>query len=265
MTPKNWKNFQHYTDRKPTWIKLHRALLDDYQFSCLPLASQALAPRLWLLASEYEDGKITANLDEMSFRLHVQKNDLVEALKPLVNAEFFIDDSGLLADCYQVAIPEKERETETQVETETENRSLRSRSSEIVSRETSSDWPDDFREKFWNAYPRKTAKKPSLDALDRVRRRGKTKFSDVMLGVSRISCADPQFIPHAKTWITQERWQDEASQAPPRAEKPTFQDLMTFGDGKNGTVASEYQGPDEDRDLELLPVLPGGSSYGGHH
>lgn len=118
LTPKNWKEFQHYTDRKPTWIKLHRTLLDDYQFACLPVASRALAPCLWLLASEYKDGEITASLEEMAFRLHMTPDELSDALHPLIKAGFFTVSSGALAGCYQTASPEKERETEKQVETE---------------------------------------------------------------------------------------------------------------------------------------------------
>ena len=49
IRPKNWHSFQHYKDRDPTWIKLHKKLLDDYEFQSLPLASRALAPMLWLL------------------------------------------------------------------------------------------------------------------------------------------------------------------------------------------------------------------------
>ena len=54
ITPRNWARFQHYNTRRPPWIKLHRGLLDDYQFHTLPLASKALAPLLWLLASEHK-------------------------------------------------------------------------------------------------------------------------------------------------------------------------------------------------------------------
>jgi hypothetical protein len=32
---KNWRSFQHYGKRNPPWIKLHRALLDDYAFCAL--------------------------------------------------------------------------------------------------------------------------------------------------------------------------------------------------------------------------------------
>jgi hypothetical protein len=120
LTPKNWATFQHYKDRKPPWIKLHRGLLDDYEFLRLPLASQALAPRIWLLASEYEGGKITASLEEIAFRLHKTESDLREALKPLVSSGFFHDASGMLAERKQEATPEREEETETEEETEVE-------------------------------------------------------------------------------------------------------------------------------------------------
>lgn len=207
VTPKNWKTFQHYSDRKPAWIKLHRALLDDYTFACLPLASQALAPRLWLLASEYSDGKITASLDEMAFRLHCSVSELRIALKPLVNAEFFIDDSGLLAECKQDAMPEKERETQVQTEIEeTSSRSLRSRTHDVT-RETS-DWPKDYRAQFWSAYPRRKAKGAAFKALDRIKREG-IPFGQIMAGIEKIPKNEPQFIPHPATWLNQCRWEDE--------------------------------------------------------
>ena len=128
LVPKNWATFQHYKDRKPPWIKLHRGLLDDYEFLRLPLASQALAPRIWLLASEYDGGKITASLDEIAFRLHVAESDLREALKPLVEAGFLLDASGALADRKQQARLEKERETEGEKEREKE----REKETEVV-------------------------------------------------------------------------------------------------------------------------------------
>ena len=207
LTPKNWKKFQHYSDRKPGWIKLHRDLLDDYQFIRLPLASQALAPRLWLLASEYEGGQITADLDEIAFRLHCTHNEVREALQPLIDAGFFIDDSNALAERYQDACLEKERETETQVETEKNNRSLRSRTNEVP--HGTSDWPKDYRDKFWSAYPRKKAKQAAFKALDRVRRDGKVPFGQLMAGLEKIPKNDPQFIPHPATWLNQGRWDDE--------------------------------------------------------
>jgi len=107
LTPKNWKSFQHYKDRSPAWIKLHKGLMTDFAFNRLPLASRALAPMLWLLASEYEEGQITASMDEIAFRLHVSAAELNAALKPLIDSGFFIA-SEVLAMQEQAAIPEKE-------------------------------------------------------------------------------------------------------------------------------------------------------------
>ncbi len=108
LTPKNWERFQHYKDRSPSWIKLHRGLLDDYKFHCLPVASRALAPCIWLLAAEYEKGEICASPEEIAYRLHCSVESLVEAVKPLIDAGF-LSASDVLADCYQDAIPEKRR------------------------------------------------------------------------------------------------------------------------------------------------------------
>lgn len=118
LQPRNWAKFQHYKDRCPPWIKLHRDLLNDREFMCLPLASKALAPLLWLLASESKDGTFNAEIDELVFRLRVLPQDVEKGLKPLIDKGFFIIASGVLADCLQDAIPETERETETKRETE---------------------------------------------------------------------------------------------------------------------------------------------------
>lgn len=118
IAPKNWKKFQHYTGRTPPWIKLHRNLLDDYQFHCLPVASKALAPGLWLLASEYENGLIDATEQEIAFRLRVSISDLRSAIKSLIDNGFFVDASGTLAGCYQHATLETEVETEKEKEKE---------------------------------------------------------------------------------------------------------------------------------------------------
>ena len=117
LRPKNWDKFQHYKDRCPPWIKLHRDLLNDREFACLPLASKALAPLLWLLASESKDGAFDASVDELVFRLRFKASDVESGLKPLIDKGFFIVASGVLAECLQSAIPETERETETKTET----------------------------------------------------------------------------------------------------------------------------------------------------
>ena len=122
LQPKNWAVFQHYKDRCPPWIKLHRDLLNDRVFMCLPLASKALAPLLWLLASESKDGTFDGSLDELVFRLHITPKDYQDGVKPLIDKGFFVVASGVLAECYQDAIPETEGERETETETKKETK-----------------------------------------------------------------------------------------------------------------------------------------------
>jgi len=94
---------------------------------CLPLASKALAPLLWLLASESKDGVFDGSLDELVFRLHITPKDYQDGVKPLIDKGFFVVASGVLAECYQDAIPETETETERETKTEkkTSNRGSR--------------------------------------------------------------------------------------------------------------------------------------------
>ncbi len=119
---KKWASFQHYKDRSPPWIKLHRELLDDYEYACLPLASKALAPMLWLLAAESNDGAVRIDSQWIAFRLRWNEADVVTGLNPLIANGFIIPDgdvaSTVLAECKQLAIPEGEGETEVEREEE---------------------------------------------------------------------------------------------------------------------------------------------------
>ena len=125
LQPKNWSVFQHYKDRCPPWIKLHRDLLNDRSFMRLPIASKALAPMLWLLASESKDGVFDGSLDELVFRLHITEKDYQAGVKPLIDNGFFVVASGVLAERLQVAIPETERETETETKKDKNKRGSR--------------------------------------------------------------------------------------------------------------------------------------------
>jgi len=120
LQPKNWAVFQHYKDRCPPWIKLHRDLLNDRSYMRLPIASKALAPMLWLLASESKDGVFDGSLDELVFRLHITKKEYQDGIKPLIDNDFFILVSGVLAERKQDAIPETEGEREGETEKETD-------------------------------------------------------------------------------------------------------------------------------------------------
>lgn len=110
---KNWGEFQHYRNRRPPWIKLHRDLLDNIDFTRLPLASKALAPLLWLLASESDDGSVCLDTEFLSFRLRWQDVDIECGVKGLIDKKFISVASGVLAECLHDASAEERRgETE---------------------------------------------------------------------------------------------------------------------------------------------------------
>ena len=116
LIPKNWAVFQHYKNRLPPWIKLHRELLNDRVYMSLPLASKAIAPLMWLLASESKNGSFDGSIDELMFRLHISEKDYHHGVGPLIDKGFFLVASMALADSKQVATPEREAETEKETE-----------------------------------------------------------------------------------------------------------------------------------------------------
>ena len=152
LKPKNWDKFQHYSHRNPPWIKLHRDLLNDRIFASLPIASKAIAPLLWLLASESKDGSFDAASDELAFRLHIASKDIEQGLKPLIDNGFFVDASTMLAPCLQVATTERERETEREGERETDKITLKR--------------PNDISEELWKDFKKlRSSKKAPVTEL----------------------------------------------------------------------------------------------------
>lgn len=112
----NFDRFQHYRGRTPPWIKLYNNLLDDYAFARLPDAAKWHLVGIFLLASRY-DNKIPADLDWLAKKLSAS---FVINLPLLQEAGFIVLDqtcSNLLADCKQLALPERE-ERQSRVEKE---------------------------------------------------------------------------------------------------------------------------------------------------
>jgi hypothetical protein len=75
LTVKNWNTFQHYRQRNPPWIKLHRAILDDYAFCSLPDVSKAHLMMLWLYASQ-NNGTVPHDVPFLERRLMISKLDI---------------------------------------------------------------------------------------------------------------------------------------------------------------------------------------------
>ena len=72
---KNWIDFQHYKRRNPPWIKLHRALLDDYEFSKLSEKNKLHLILLWLYGSQ-NHGRIPNNTKFLERKIDCTDLDL---------------------------------------------------------------------------------------------------------------------------------------------------------------------------------------------
>ncbi len=244
LTPKSWNEFQHYKDREPSWIKLHKNLLTNYEFICLPVASKALAPMLWLLASEYKDGIIDASLDKIAFRLSMTRGDLADALSPLIESGFF-DASEALAECQQDACLEKE---------DIDKRNIDKRERREDTREValSDDWPPDYENRFWSVWPNPVGKKPALKALASARKR-RCSFVAIMSGVDsyiRDKPPDRQWM-NPTTFLNQNRWEDQPAQVTNAAPKRSGS-LLDAIDRRLAALAVEGE---PDTALPAYPVL----------
>ena len=125
MRIKNWVKHQHFKDRRPPWIKVHRDILEQRDIMMISPCAFRLLVLLWLLASEDEDMNGTLpQVEDIAFRLHMDKDVISKHLREL-EAWLEQDDIKPISPRYQVGPPETETETETERETEakTETRS----------------------------------------------------------------------------------------------------------------------------------------------
>lgn len=183
---KNFEKFQHYKDRNPPWIKLHRELLKHYEFSRLQDASKAHLVLIWLLASQLEN---RVPYDEKWLAGQLGTTDKID-LEGLKNAGFILiindvaDSEQLaiegLADCKQIASPP-------------------------VSVSLSEGFSS-----FWDIYPRKENKKKAEQVwrTHQLYRYADTIIADVEARKVKHRPWLEGFIPHATTYLNGERWND---------------------------------------------------------
>jgi len=93
---RNWKEFQHYKDRNPPWIKFHYSILDDYAFSKIPDAHKWHVVASFLLASR-TDNKIPADPAWISARIGATTKVVIEDLLASGLFEEIQQDTGASA------------------------------------------------------------------------------------------------------------------------------------------------------------------------
>jgi len=213
IVPKNWAEFQHYADRNPSWIKLHKKLLDNYDFHCLPVASKALAPMLWLIASDTKEGIIDAEPKKLGYRLRMTPKEVTDALNPLIEGDFF----SVVQDADD---PLAQAEHFASLEEENKLREEKEKKERAFAR--------DF-EAFWNACPKKVAK-PKAKASFRTALKTAT-VEDLIAAMRGYAASqagqDQKFTLHPTTWLNQQRWLDDG--IAPKAEP----DIATLRDQRD--------------------------------
>lgn len=99
MRIKNWSNYQHYSNRNPPWIRLHKSIIDDPDWHELDGQTAKVLVMLWLLASE--DAEMMGALPcvrKICFRLRMTENQINQAISKLSHW-LEHDASTALADC----------------------------------------------------------------------------------------------------------------------------------------------------------------------
>lgn len=211
---KNWDKFQHYKDRNAPWIKLHRALLDDYEFASLPDAARGHLMLIWLLAVSY-DGRIPSDAGFLARKLAT--TETID-LRMLISKGFLVpeqDASDVLAtrkqDASDVLALARSREGEGEGERE-EPTCASADARRRPGRATTS---DGF-ERFWSAYPRKVSKGRAQKTWAKLKP-SEQLVQAIIAGIGRAKTSAQwtrdagQYIPHPATWLNDRGWEDEQS------------------------------------------------------
>jgi hypothetical protein len=160
----DYERHQHYRNRRPPWIKLHAAMVDDYRFARLPDASKAHLMLLWVLASKY-DNRIPYDLGWIKGQLGATSSVDVEALISLGFLELLDDASETPASCTHAILPETEEKGAGEKEHKGEPEASAAGAAATVSR---SSWITRFAEAWRAQYGGEMGIEPALRALGRL-------------------------------------------------------------------------------------------------
>ena len=85
-----WDDFQHYKHRTPPWIKLHRSILDNREWSACSGEACKLLAECWLIASHgATPGQIDGTLEDFAWKVR-RPSDVVASLLQELAAQGFI-------------------------------------------------------------------------------------------------------------------------------------------------------------------------------
>ena len=92
MYIKNWGRFQHYRDRNPPWIRLHKDLINNIEFNSLSDGAARLLFMCWLLAAEdkFKAGNLP-DFQTLAWRLRLDEAKAAAYMDELMDSNFIED------------------------------------------------------------------------------------------------------------------------------------------------------------------------------
>ena len=223
---KNWRQFQHYGDRSPKWIKLHGSSLDDYEFTQLPDFAKWHLVGIWLLASKMDNripwdgtwisGRIGSSspvdLDALAKAGFIfECGDDAAAASAQPHGGNDISDSagqnasGMLAARSETASLEKEKRERR------EERDSPPTPPPGGRRGDAKTYSDDF-QAFWKAYPHLPGNPKEPAWAEWQKAVLDVDPQTIIAAAKRYAEAsakkDAPKVAHARTWLFQRRWND---------------------------------------------------------
>jgi hypothetical protein len=112
---KNWESFQHYKDRSPPWIKLHRTMLTSRTWVTASDSERVLAIACMLVAAD-TDNEIPADAEYMKRVAYLNKDPDFAALVKRDFIEFVDENGSVLATASASQAKATKRNTEAEAE-----------------------------------------------------------------------------------------------------------------------------------------------------
>jgi len=194
----NWKRWQSYrSDRgQPPWIKLHRVLMRNPEWLSLTDAQKGQLVSMWLLAAD-KKGQIPNNPEVVQRLCFLSKKPDFQLFSDLKFIEGWRQSDAKVT-------PERRRDDAPETE--------ESRVEE--SRDSKNRLAQNGFGQFWQAYPRKTARKDAIKAWGQLK--PDTDLQEKILDsiAKQKYCAqwlrdNGEAIPYPASFIRGERWNDE--------------------------------------------------------
>ena len=193
---KDWGDYQHYKDRKPTWIKLKTDVFSNYGICKLSDPAKLLLIAAWTIASKNTDGSLYDDFEYVKKSCH-----LSTFIKPEhwleIKKNGFLLASNTVSNC-----------TKEILESVSVSVSISESNNKV---KVKNEYSEEFLE-FWKIYPPNRGAKPkAFESYQKSRK--ETDHETIIRGARSYAAecsrngTEIKFIAHPTTWLNQKRWE----------------------------------------------------------